>query len=230
MHPAEHTQKTIYLVRHGQSEGNITPVFQSTDSPLSTEGKRQSHALATRLDSLPIETIISSPLPRAKNTAEIITATTHHAVEYEDLFVERIRPTATEGKPWHDQAAAHLWKQWEESLVTPGIRVEDGENYEDITTRADKVLTYLHARKEQTILVITHAYLIRTIAAKILLGNTINGDALRRCYERTDIENTSITTLTYRDAFEEPFCWRISSLNDHAHITNKKPLQAIVEQ
>jgi broad specificity phosphatase PhoE len=31
-------QKTVYFIRHGQSEDNVAPVFQSSSSPLNEKG------------------------------------------------------------------------------------------------------------------------------------------------------------------------------------------------
>jgi hypothetical protein len=31
------------------------------------------------------------------------------------------------------------------------------------------------------------------------------------------MENTAITVLLYKDAFEEDECWRLWTYNDHAH-------------
>ena len=38
----ETSAKVVYFVRHGQSEDNIAPVFQSPDSPLSAVGRQAS--------------------------------------------------------------------------------------------------------------------------------------------------------------------------------------------
>ena len=53
-------EKTIYLVRHGQSEANITPVFQSTDSPLSDKGIQQAKHIAERVSKLSFPVIFFS--------------------------------------------------------------------------------------------------------------------------------------------------------------------------
>jgi broad specificity phosphatase PhoE len=62
-------KKTIYFVRHGQSEHNVSPVFQSPDSTLSEIGKKQAEAIAKRLSKLQFETLITSTFDRAKETA-----------------------------------------------------------------------------------------------------------------------------------------------------------------
>lgn len=42
-------KKVVYFVRHGQSEHNVAPVFQSTESPLNATGVRQANNIAKRV-------------------------------------------------------------------------------------------------------------------------------------------------------------------------------------
>lgn len=63
----------IYTVRHGQTEWNKKGLYQGkTDVPLNEEGKKQATLVKEKLKDKKIDLIISSPLKRAKETAEII--------------------------------------------------------------------------------------------------------------------------------------------------------------
>src|SRR5574337_232039 len=63
----------IYFVRHGQTDWNFLKKFQGQqDVHLNELGKRQSQAVAKRLMNVPLETIYSSDLARARETAQII--------------------------------------------------------------------------------------------------------------------------------------------------------------
>ena len=63
----------IYIVRHGQSLGNLKGGFAGhTDYPLSELGHKQARITADFLKEEHIETVISSPLTRAMQTAEPI--------------------------------------------------------------------------------------------------------------------------------------------------------------
>lgn len=53
--------KKIYLIRHGESEGNIGPIRQSPESPLSKEGEKQAQIIAERISNLKFDLLISSP-------------------------------------------------------------------------------------------------------------------------------------------------------------------------
>lgn len=89
--------KTIYFVRHGESKGNASDRYQMDSSLLSERGREQAVQIAKRFSRLSIETIISSTMPRASETAETISALIGLPVEYSSLFVERRRPSAQQG-------------------------------------------------------------------------------------------------------------------------------------
>lgn len=214
---AKDHEKVVYLVRHGESEDNAAPVFQSLNTQLIALGLEQAKKVASRIADLDFEALISSPQKRAKQTALAMTARTGKQLEVSDLFVEHIKPVSIEGKSWDDAEASSLWREWQKSLVTPGYKVRGGENYDEIVARADKALDYLQGRQEAALVVVSHGLFIRTLVVRVLLGLELSHSMLQRFYNLIAIENTGITVFRYKDAFEEPARWRLWSLNDHAH-------------
>ena len=191
------TVKTVYFVRHGQSIANAAPVFQPPDSPLSELGKQQADLIAKRAARISFDTLISSPLPRAKETAEAIAKATGKIPEYSDIFMERIKPARINSMSHDDMDAAKLWKEWERSLYTQGVRVEDGENFDDLIERADKAIDFLSSRSEKTLVIVTHGYFMNTIIARVLLGVHLTGDVFESFQSRAFVENTSLSALKY---------------------------------
>jgi uncharacterized phosphatase len=64
---------TICLIRHGETEWNAAGILQgTTDIPLNAKGVKQAEACSVYLASSSYDVLISSPLKRAKQTAEII--------------------------------------------------------------------------------------------------------------------------------------------------------------
>lgn len=215
-----HTEKTVYLVRHGQSADNVAPVFQSPDSPLNEVGRRQAESIAGRISKLSFDALISSSFQRARETAEVIGKMAGREPEFSDLFVERVKPASINGKPYEDEQANSTWRAWEKSLYTPGMRVEDGENFDDLVARADKALAFLQNRKERSLVVVTHGYFLTTIVARVLLDDTLSGESFRNFQRSTGHENTGLTAIRYAAGFEDPARWRLWIYNDHAHLAD----------
>lgn len=210
--------KIVYFVRHGQSADNAAPVFQSPDSPLSEKGLKQAGLIADRVANLSFDGLISSPFERAKKTAEVIAKETGKIPEFSELFVERIKPTSINGKPYTDEQANLIWREWEKSLYTSELRIENGENYTDLINRADKALNFLDSRPEKSLVVVTHGYFLRTIIARVLLKDSLTCDAFKSFQEHASHENTGITVLHYQTGFEQKEDWRLWIYNDHAHL------------
>lgn len=213
-------EKIVYFVRHGQSADNVAPVFQSPNSPLNEKGKKQVESIAQRVSKLSFDALIASPFERAKQTAEAIAKATGKKEEYSELFVEGIKPSYVNGKPYTDEKANDIWREWKKSLYTPGLRAEDGENFDDLVARADKALTFLQNRTEKSLVVVTHGYFLRTIIARVLLGELLSGETFRNIQRTAAMENTGLTVLQYRESFEEKPAWRLWIYNDHAHLAD----------
>src|SRR6266581_2725082 len=81
LRPASYTAAmlTLVLTRHGLTPRSLPEqhLGQRVDLELSDEGRAQARALASRLAGVAFERIVSSPLARAHQTAEIVAAALH---------------------------------------------------------------------------------------------------------------------------------------------------------
>ncbi len=69
------TRPRLYLVRRGETDWNAEGRLLSfTDAPLNTAGERQAAALAAELAGVRWDRAVSSPLIRARRTAEVVLA------------------------------------------------------------------------------------------------------------------------------------------------------------
>src|SRR5680860_925081 len=72
----------LYLIRHGQTAGNAgNQLIGHTDMPLDDRGMLQAGQIAMRMRAITLDTIISSPLQRARATATEIAS--HHRLKIE---------------------------------------------------------------------------------------------------------------------------------------------------
>ena len=81
--------QALLLLRHGETPLNIARVLQPADTPLSPHGRAQAGALARRLGGRPPAGLVSSDLPRAAQTAELIAAACGLRFETTPLLQER---------------------------------------------------------------------------------------------------------------------------------------------
>ncbi|HSE61366.1 MAG TPA: histidine phosphatase family protein [Candidatus Saccharimonadales bacterium] len=140
--------KTIYYVRHGESEGNAAGVLvdASLDAPLTTRGERQARQATVLLEGKQIDAIIASPMRRALQTARIIADGLGYKKEVvaDALFTERDLGSAT-GLPREEGLA----------LVRSGKAV-GFETEEQLYDRAMKAIEKLRVLPEDHILVVGH--------------------------------------------------------------------------
>lgn len=80
---------TLLLIRHGETPLNVARVLQPADTPLSERGQAQAAALAGRLAGAGLVGILSSDLPRARQTAEHLARATGLPVATTALLQER---------------------------------------------------------------------------------------------------------------------------------------------
>ncbi len=76
----------LYLIRHGDSA--IPEDHIQNDFPLSKVGKKQVRALAQRMNSIRVDYLFSSPLSRARETAELISESHSIPIRFEPNFKE----------------------------------------------------------------------------------------------------------------------------------------------
>ena len=62
----------VYIVRHGEVLHNALKIYNNENEDLNENGVKQAETLKYKIKNLEYDIIISSPLIRAKHTAEII--------------------------------------------------------------------------------------------------------------------------------------------------------------
>jgi len=156
----------LILVRHGQTLWNREKRVQGvSDIALSNRGMAQVDNLARSLRNEKIDTIISSPLTRAVQTAEAINYYHNLPIEYEEDLME-LNMGDFEGMAFQEMITNHgdLLERWvrdPSSLVIPG-----GESLVELQERAWGVVERVVGKSETTLLA-AHNFTIMTILCKI---------------------------------------------------------------
>jgi broad specificity phosphatase PhoE len=161
----------ILLVRHGETDWNLTGRFQGrSDVPLNQKGREQASALASALKRESLAAIYCSPLTRAKETAHLI-KTYHPSVplyEEEGLMEMNLGEfEGIEGPRWAEKYAdfREAWRDNPASVTMPG-----GESLQEVQARAMVTLERISKAHppDCTLLVCSHNFVILTILCHAL--------------------------------------------------------------
>ncbi len=204
---AEGQPTTTILLRHGQTEFSTERRFAGRgDIALTDNGRMQAAATAARLAARRIDAIVTSPLQRARRTAEAVAAATGAPLAVDDGLVE-----ADFGK-WEGLtfgAAAQRWPgEMSAWLASADVAPPGGESLADAARRVLAALDrLLAAHQRETLLLVSHVTPIKTLACRALLAPPA---ALFRIH-------LDVASLTEIDWFADgPALLR--SLNDTAHL------------
>jgi broad specificity phosphatase PhoE len=203
----------IYLVRHGESEGNALRLHQTKTTALSDIGKYQAALVGKRFEKIPVETIIASDYDRTFQTASIINSHINKPLESSALFRELKRPTEVEGKHENDPLVMNIKQTIRAHREDSTWHYSDEENFYDFNLRARSALRFLTERHEQRILVVSHGLFLNMILSTIIFGDNLNPSLFEQMYHQLHQKNTGITILEYDHA-----TWSILTWNDHAHL------------
>jgi len=152
----------ILLVRHGESEANALGRLQGhLDSPLSERGREQAGILANWLRRRAIDWDVAycSPLARAKETAEIVTATCQKPAPTLEPDLREVHAGALEGL--NRDEMAERYPDWvKRSIMDLGDFSEfGGESYGEIQARVSSLIakwTDRHQASAERVLVVGH--------------------------------------------------------------------------
>lgn len=161
----------ILLVRHGETDWNLTGRFQGrSDVPLNQKGEEQAKALALALERESLAAIYCSPLARAKETAHLIKAYHPSVPLYEEEGLVEMNLgefEGIEGPRWAEKYAEfrEAWRANPASVTMPG-----GESLQEVQARAMATLERISKAHppDCTLLVCSHNFVILTILCHAL--------------------------------------------------------------
>jgi 2,3-bisphosphoglycerate-dependent phosphoglycerate mutase len=188
---------TITLLRHGESEGNAADLIQGqSDYPLTARGIEQARSLAARWqivqarsDGPLFETIVASPLTRARQTAEIVATILSLPLELDAIWIERGFGNL-DGRPLDEILELNPPVDFHHPYIPPG---EGGESSVDLFLRASQALASVMQRPAGRYLIVSHGAILNMVVYAIL-GITPHGHYNS---PRFRFGNTAFANFTY---------------------------------
>ncbi len=163
--------KTLYMIRHAESEANKSRIMASRRAfPLTAEGKADADLIASELkEIIRIDRIITSPLVRARQTAESFAEAYGLPLEEDERISEqelgKFSGMTYDEVKLHEDYVTETQKRWD---WVP----EGGESYAMIADRVRSFFSDMESdSREENLLIVTHAVTFRLIRG--LLKNTL---------------------------------------------------------
>ncbi len=218
----QHAKTELWLIRHGESQGNRIGVMQGQDDfPLTDIGNLQALHLADRLRSQRFAALYCSDLTRARHTAETL-GETIGLTPVADQRLREIDTGAWSGLT-NEQVKAQFpteWATWQK--CDPTLRRGGGESYREAAVRITAALSDLAmSHPGERILVVAHGGVLRGYLAQLI------GLPLNRQWHLS-ISNASLSRVRpFHVAIpgDPPKLGRVLALNDTAHLESEARLQ-----
>ena len=199
---------TIYLIRHGQTNGNRDRIVQTPDTPLSDLGHQQAQQLAQRFQNISVDSIICSDYLRTQQTSSPLRALKQSTFTLQPLLRERSFGDLR-GKAYDDIDA---------DFFSEGYAPPNGETHQQFVERINlawrSVLTAFD-KTEKNLIVMTHGLVLRELIKQHLI-------VAEGVLPLSDFQNTSITEVSGLDKKT------ILRLCDAEHLLNNNAQSALV--
>ena len=156
----------LWLLRHGETEWSKSGQYTGlTDLPLTAEGEEQARHAKAALDGVDFGLVLTSPLERARRTAELVGFTEAelepNAVEWDYGDYEGIK-------------SADIRRDHPDYLIwTHGV--PNGETLDQVSARADRIVERALSADATNVLVVAHGHFCRILTARWLRLAPIEG-------------------------------------------------------
>jgi broad specificity phosphatase PhoE len=160
----------VTLVRHGETTWSRTGQHTGrTDLDLTPTGEQQAKAAAAVLGAVAFDLVLTSPLKRARQTAELA-GLTPYAID-EDL-------REWDYGDFEGKTSDEIHVQWPDWSIWDGPW-PGGESSADVAARADRVVRQLlRSPTGARVAVVAHGHILRVLAARWLGGEVELGRLL----------------------------------------------------
>lgn len=218
--------KTLYLIRHGETHSNLGDVVQGWDEPLTLRGERQAKRLGERIfkhrEQYPFDVIYVSRMARARMTADTAAYFASHErapmeiIESPHLH-ERLHPSYLHGLSTKDPMAERALTEMRANFHNPTFDYADGETFAQLIDRVDLAINELMNDPREHIAVVSHGVFLAAVVNRLMDGAHLTSHVMAR--RNIIFPNASIAKATH--AFGRRFDghgwgWNVQ-LGDNSH-------------
>jgi len=186
----------VMLLRHGETDWNREGrVMGRNPVELNERGRAQVAAQARFAQTIRPDLIVTSPLVRARQTAELMAAELGDVEIVEEESIAEVRYGRWEGMVYHELIEDPYYAEYRKSPIehpTPG-----GETIPQVQARGvEAVSRLLRAHPDRRLMFVSHGDIIRTVLCHFMgLDLTF--------FHRLRIDNASLSTVQVSGKFAE---------------------------
>lgn len=199
----------IYLIRHGETDWNHQRRRQGRrDVPLNDQGREQMHRCGELLSHLPADAIITSPLSRAVESAEIVA---------ECLGLDKANIVRDEGLIERDFGDVDGMTKAE----LKAYRARGGNEHQEPLYRVRErmmrtVLTYARRHDKKHIVMISHSAAIKSVFVRLYGKPEL---------QRKQTKNAGVSIIEYRGGRLHPHALDLDAEEAVRYLTRRKILK-----
>jgi len=159
--------KHIHFIRHGETLANRRSVHQGLEEPLSPKGRGEVKEILPTLREFQIDTLLSSPLTRARETAEIIGTGLNLPISYVEEAVEFARPNYLYGHSHYSLLSLFYVARLYFNQKNPDWNDDGAENLFRIRQRITSLRHRLETCPGNNILLVSHSIFMDMFATAV---------------------------------------------------------------
>jgi probable phosphoglycerate mutase len=210
-------EKRIFLARHGQTWHNAAAgeSYQLGDR-LSDLGWEQARNLGRHLDGRGVKGIVTSPLARARETADAANETLGCPVEEDERLVEIVPPGPTE--EGHEEEAEHWSVYMARNAEDRDFSVGGAESFNAVMERVRAVVA--HFEELECTLFVSHAGFLRFVMGYLTWGTEFSPKTLPRLWV-FEVHNAGLSELRHvseRPGYVASAGWSIVTWMQRDHL------------
>jgi broad specificity phosphatase PhoE len=204
----------VHFLRHGESASNAEPGRDLPDpvgDRVTERGRQQAELAAGHLTDLGIDRLWSSPLRRARETAQPLAAALGLEIEVREELRE-LREAEGHAELSGEEQRLRRWSSWmaehagDSDFAPPG-----GESFAEIYARVDAVKAALLERPQERVLAVSHGIFLRFFFVHSFLGAGFTPAQVPRMWQLRTL-NCGLSAFQHRpadadDAYPSPEQW-----------------------